>query len=212
MKENRKIIVAGCGPGQPDYLTEAARKAVSAAELLVGAPHLLDLFPESHAERHAVGADMETLLTLIEASEDKDVVVLASGDTGLYSLARTLLKRFGRQRCTLIPGISSVQIACARLALDWHDLKIVSAHGREPQSSPEELAGYKKIAILAGTESAARWAASMLAALGEDYTAFACENLTWAEEKISELDAAGLLVAELASRTIILLVAREVLA
>lgn len=211
MKGSGQILIAGCGPGHPDYVTEAVRKAVSAAELLVGAQHLLNLFPESVAQRMTVGADIETLLKRLDEIEAKDVVVLASGDTGLYSLARTLLNHFGRKRCQLIPGISSVQIACARLALDWHDLKIISAHGREPQCSYDELARYKKIAVLAGTESSTRWAASMLESLGDNYVAFACENLTWEEERITELDAAGLRSAELASRTIILLVSREVL-
>lgn len=211
MKGNGQILIAGCGPGHPDYVTEAVRKAVSAAELLVGAQHLLNLFPESNAQRMTVGADIDTLLQRLDEIETKDVVVLASGDTGLYSLARTLLNHFGRKRCQLIPGISSVQIACARLALDWHDLKIVSAHGREPQCAAGELAGYKKLAILAGTESATRWAASMLESLGDNYVAFACENLTWEDERITELDVPGLLTAELASRTVIMLVSSEVL-
>ncbi|BCA79022.1 precorrin-6y C5,15-methyltransferase (decarboxylating) subunit CbiE [Desulfuromonas sp. AOP6] len=209
MNEAGKIIVAGCGPGHPDYITEAVRIAVSSAELLVGTQHLLELFPDSLAERLAVGKDMEALLNHIEEASPRAIVVLTSGDTGLYSLARTLLKRFGFQRCRLIPGISAVQVACARLALDWHDLKIISAHGREPECSVGDLSGFKKIAILAGTENAKRWSAAMLEALGDAYTAIACENLTWEEEKITELDASGLLAAELASRTIILLIAKE---
>jgi len=209
MNEAGKIIVAGCGPGHPDYITEAVRIAVSSAELLVGTQHLLELFPDSLAERLAVGKDMEALLNHIEEASPRAIVVLTSGDTGLYSLARTLLKRFGSQRCRLIPGISAVQVACARLALDWHDLKIISAHGREPECSVGDLSGFKKIAILAGTENAKRWSAAMLEALGDAYTAIACENLTWEEEKITELDASGLLAAELASRTIILLIAKE---
>lgn len=208
MKERGQIVIVGCGPGHPDYLTGAVRKAVSSAELLVGAQHLIDLFPESNAERIAVGADMESLLEQLEAKDSQDVVVLTTGDTGLYSLARTLLKRFGSQRCRLVPGVSSVQLACARLALDWHDLKIVSAHGREPGFSVDDLSEHKKIAILAGTSEATRWAAAMLKALGDEYTAFACENLTWAEERIREFDVAGLSSAELASRTVILLVDR----
>lgn len=209
MKESGKIIVAGCGPGHPDYITEAVRNAVSSAELLVGTQHLLELFPDSVAERLAVGKDMEALLNHIEEASPKATVVLTSGDTGLYSLARTLLKRFGHRRCRLIPGISAVQVACARLALDWHDLKIISAHGREPECSVDDLSGFKKIAILAGTENAKRWSAAMLEALGNTYTAIACENLTWEDEKITELDATGLLAAELTSRTIILLIAKE---
>ena len=41
MKSNGPIVIAGCGPGHADYLTEETRKAVSCADLLVGAPHLL---------------------------------------------------------------------------------------------------------------------------------------------------------------------------
>ncbi len=213
MTNDNRIIIAGCGPGHPDYLTDEVRKAVADAELLVGAPHLLALFAESKAETYTVDAHMKAATDRIAAAaEDRRVVVLVSGDTGLYSLARTLLNRFGRHRCTLIPGISSIQLACARLALDWSDLTMISAHGRDPEQSVDDLAGCDKIAVLAGTAKASRWAASLLQTLGEGYTAFACENLSWPEEQITELDAAGLRDAELASRTIILLLSRELLA
>ncbi len=31
------IVIVGCGPGSPEYLTPAAKKAVYAADVLVGA-------------------------------------------------------------------------------------------------------------------------------------------------------------------------------
>ena len=40
------IVIVGCGPGSPDYLTPLARRAVERAEVLVGASRLLDLFAE----------------------------------------------------------------------------------------------------------------------------------------------------------------------
>ena len=45
------IVIVGCGPGSPEYLTAAAIRAVQEAEVLVGAQRLLDLFPEHPGER-----------------------------------------------------------------------------------------------------------------------------------------------------------------
>jgi len=210
MTDFPQIIIAGCGPGHPDYLTDAVRNAVARAEVLVGARHLLDLFPGKPATRIPVGSDIPAVVARIEAERQRRIVVLVSGDPGLFSLARTLQKHFGTRQCQLLPGVSSVQLACARLGIDWHDLQIVSAHGRSPEITADRLNRYRKIAVLAGTGEANRWAADLLEQLGERYRAFACENLTLKDERIRQLEAAGLRAAELSSRTIILLLAREV--
>lgn len=204
-----QIIIAGCGPGHPDYLTTAVKNAVTVAEVLVGAPHLLDLFTESKVPRIPVGRDIQKALTEMEAQRQRQIVVLVSGDTGLFSLARSVQKHFGAQHCRLIPGISSVQVACARLGLDWGDLRIVSAHGRRPGVTANELKVWQKIAVLAGTNQASQWVAEVLQQLGSRYCAFACENLTWEEEQIRQMTSDELGNAELASRTIILLIDQE---
>ncbi|MDD3801474.1 MAG: precorrin-6y C5,15-methyltransferase (decarboxylating) subunit CbiE [Desulfuromonas thiophila] len=204
------IIIAGCGPGHADYLTTAVRNAVADTDVLVGARHLLELFPEVKATRLTVGADIPAVLTAMEQHRDQRMVVLVSGDSGLFSLARRVQQHFGREQCRLIPGISSVQVACARLGIDWNDLRIVSAHGRAPEATVDELRHWRKIAILAGTHAASEWAADLLEALGAEYRAMVCENLTLAEEKIHPCDAATLRQASLASHTIIMLQHQEV--
>lgn len=204
------IIIAGCGPGHADYLTTAVRNAVADAEVLVGARHLLELFLEVKATRLTVGADIPAVLVEMEKHRDQQMVVLVSGDSGLFSLARRVQQHFGREQCQVIPGISSVQVACARLGIDWNDLRIISAHGRAPETTVDELRHWHKIAILAGTRAATMWAADLLDQLGTDYRAVVCENLTLAEEKIQQCDATALREASLASRTIIMLLHQEV--
>jgi len=205
-----EIIIVGCGPGHPDYLTTAAHNAVAKAQVLIGARHLLELFPDKKANYITVGNDIQAVLKRME-HECQQMVVLVSGDTGLFSLARTIQKHFGAQNCRLIPGVSSVQLACARLGLDWHDMRIISAHGRCPEIKAEELWACQKIAILAGTVQASLWAADLLESMEDRCCAFACENLIWDEERILPLDAKGLRDIELASRTIILLIDRDLL-
>ncbi|MDD2557675.1 MAG: precorrin-6y C5,15-methyltransferase (decarboxylating) subunit CbiE [Desulfuromonas sp.] len=206
------IVIAGCGPGHPDYLTSAVKKAAAQAEVLVGAPHLLELFAAVDAIRLPVGADIRALLERMATYRQQRLVVLVSGDCGLFSLARRVQQRFGREQCQLLPGISSVQVACARLGIDWNDLRILSAHGRTPTTDVEELRAWHKIAILAGTRAAANWGAEMLERLGANYHAVVCENLTLTNEKIHAYDALTLRQSALASRSIILLLHKEVTA
>lgn len=207
-----KIIIAGCGPGHKDYVGKAAQKAVARAEVLVGAQHLLDLFPQTHCQHIVVKGAMSNILDKIAALSHKKICVLVSGDTGLFSLARLVVNRFGRNNCQLLPGISSVQVAFARLALDWSDALFISAHGRVPQIASHELAYYDKIALLAGDDTAITWAAARLAELKGDYMAVSCEDLTLPTEKIETFASPeSLRQASLPTRTILLLLKAELL-
>jgi precorrin-6B methylase 1 len=95
-----RILIVGCGPGSPDYLTPAARRAAEGADVLVGAAHLLELFPGARAERIAVTGEIDSLLDEVAARCILGrVAVLVTGDPGLYSLARPVLSRFGREMC-----------------------------------------------------------------------------------------------------------------
>ena len=118
--EPHPIVIVGCGPGSPDYLTAAAIRAVQEAEILVGARRLLELFHDHPGERIIMEAHTEKVLAAIADRPDKKMAVLVTGDPGLASLARPILKRFGRNRCRVIPGVSSLQAAFARLGwIGW---------------------------------------------------------------------------------------------
>lgn len=179
-----KIDIVGCGPGHSDFLTAAALAAVDRADLLVGAEHLLDLFPDSTCRRIRVGGPLAAVLDQVEQSTAENVCVLVSGDPGLFSLARLFVTRFGRQRCRLLPGISSVQLACARLCIDWSGLKIISAHGRTPAVDLDALRASDRTALLAGDDDAICWLADQWQRLGDGYEAASCENLSLESERI----------------------------
>ena len=208
-----RIIICGCGPGSPDYLTPAVVRAVAGAEVLVGAGRLLGLFPESGAEKIPVGLDIEGILKFIESCRQRrqQVVVLVTGDPGLASLAQPVLRRFGRESCLLIPGVSSVQLAFARLGLDWSDAMIIDAHGRSPEYNPDDLGEKKKLAILGGTVEAAAWVQSCCRHGGDDYRLFCCENLSLPGERIREVTTEDLNDGALSSLTVFLLIHRDCL-
>jgi len=210
--EKKKIIVIGCGPGAEDHITPAARSAASGADVLIVSKRLQDLFPESTAEKIDSGTDVEGTLDAIAARRDAglQVVVLATGDPGIASLAQPVVRRFGRENCEVIPGISSVQVAFARLGLSWQDARIISAHNADPEATAADLEA-EKIAILGGRPGALRWAAGLIPKLGGNRHVFLCEDLTLPGEKIREVSAAELTSIPVSTRAIILIIQGELL-
>lgn len=178
----------------------------------MGAQRLLDLFPASRAERIAVGANVGKALDEISARRGRRIGVLVTGDPGLCSLALPVLRRFGRDACEVIAGVSSVQVAFARLGLDWLDARILSAHERDPEVDAASLAQAGKIAVLAGRPESLRWIAGLAESLGEDRQVFVCENLTLEDERVREATPAELAALQASSRTVVLLVKRGPLA
>lgn len=146
-------------------LSEQARALVADAELVVG------------GERHlaAAGAACETVLmgpvasavVAISAAHEsgRNVVVLASGDPGFFGITRRL--RAAGLPCSVIPAVSSVAMAFARLGLPWDEALVVSAHGRPLGSALSVLLRHGSagtpVALLTDEQSSP---ARLVAALG----------------------------------------------
>ncbi|MDI6709874.1 MAG: precorrin-6y C5,15-methyltransferase (decarboxylating) subunit CbiE [Thermoanaerobacterales bacterium] len=129
--ERGRLTIVGCGPGGAEYLTRQALSAVAGAEVLCGPRFLLDLFPEAGAERVVTGAGARQVAGLVRSrmEEGSRVVLLVTGDPGLHSLAGPVTRLLGRERVQVVPGISSLQLAFARLGLPWENARIFSLHG-----------------------------------------------------------------------------------
>lgn len=143
-----KIIVAGIGPGNPDYMVPEAWRAIREARVLVGGRRALSQFAgNSVQEQCAIGADIPAVLAFIRSRlQEDDVVVMVSGDPGYYSLLDALRREFPAEAIRVIPGISAMQMAFARLALPWHEADLWSFHGRVPEEArllyaPGRMAG-----------------------------------------------------------------------
>jgi cobalt-precorrin-7 (C5)-methyltransferase len=200
------ITIAGCGPGDPNYLTPAVVQAVDEAEVLVGAQRLLDLFPQHRGEKIRVGLKIDAVLEAIAGRDRRKITVLVTGDPGLASLAQPVIRRFGRERCRIIPGISSIQVAFARLGLDWQDARIIDAHGKDPDLRDDVLNRTSKIAVLGGRPQSFEWLRRELGDRPEDYEVTICEDLTLPSERITPWEPGTVLGRELSSRTIFILV------
>jgi precorrin-6Y C5,15-methyltransferase (decarboxylating) len=172
------VTVIGCD-GRP--FAPEATAALAAARAVVGAPRHLAAAPiPAHAERIEL-KHLDDALDAIAAHEGP-TAVLASGDPGFFGIVRALRARGITPH--VVPAVSSVADAFARIGLDWDDALVVSAHGRDPRKALAAALAHPKAAILTAPGTAPALARELLAAGKRVY---AVELLGTPEEKVSVL-------------------------
>ena len=148
-----KIIVAGIGPGGEDYITPAALKKIRAAKFLVGGRRALEQFAAPNQITCAITRDLDAPINFIsEKIQLGSVVVMVSGDPGYYSLLDLLRKNFPSDAIEVIPSISAIQLAFAKIALPWHDATLLSFHGRQPARATLQYSAGKILGLLTDAE------------------------------------------------------------
>ena len=132
-----KIIVAGIGPGSKDDITPAVLQAVRGADVIVGYKYYFQ-FIEPYVPQgcECIDTGMKRERDRAEqafelAEQGKTVVVISSGDAGIYGMA-PLIYEMKRERSAAIdievlPGISAFQKAASLLGAPiGHDMCIIS--------------------------------------------------------------------------------------
>jgi cobalt-precorrin-7 (C5)-methyltransferase len=114
-----KIVGVGIGPGM---VTPEAARTIRQAGLVYGSPRALGLAIEHIC---CEAREIEDYGRIHELPSD--AVVLSTGDPNLSGLGK-----FAGPDDVVIPGISSLQVACARMKVDLTDIVVVNAHGRNP--------------------------------------------------------------------------------
>ena len=135
-----KMTVVAIGPGDPDLLTLKGRQALAAADVVAGFKTVLDVIAgyAGTAELCPMAyRDQEAVLDYAQeqAQQGKSCVVCVWGDLNVS--AKELLNRVRRRAdtVTLIPGVSSVQIACARAGIALEESLFLTLHQRWDRGS-----------------------------------------------------------------------------
>lgn len=205
-----KITIIGCGPGSAQFMTGAGNAAASEADFLIGNSRLLKLVNGAKGEKIDTGVNIEkTIDCIAKKREEGKVALLVSGDPGLFSLARPIVRKFGYEACNVIPGISSVQLAFAKVGLNWDDAMIISAHAADPKVDQDRATQTGKIAVLLGRDESVIWVDGFIKDIGGDKRLFVCENLGLENERFFETTTEKIGALKVASRTILLLIDRE---
>lgn len=184
-----KIVIVGVNEGGPATLTPAALDIIRNAGMLVGGKRLIAMWPDLPVEKIAIAGNLEDLADRIRANRHENIVVLASGDPGFFGIAKFLVQRFGKNDVEILPNVSSVQLAFARIKESWEDATFFSVHGRPLEDVVPAVRASRKIAILTDQNNSPAQIARLLLSSGlTDCTAYLCENLGSEEERVCQMD------------------------
>lgn len=200
-----EVILVGLGPGGQGEWTEQAAQAIRQADAVMGAPRMLEHLPEESRGELFFEYLPEKVMELLEAHPHwKTACILFGGDIGFYSGAKQLLPMLAEYKTRLVPGVSSPQVLAAKTARCWQDFKLVSAHGKNCDPVAEVL-NHKQVFFLTGKNMTPGMICARLnqAGLGEG-TAIVGENLSYADEKITQVKVSQAAAMEFAPLSVLL--------
>jgi precorrin-6Y C5,15-methyltransferase (decarboxylating) len=127
------VTVVGVGDDGWPGLTEEARGVLREAPLIVGSVRHLALIPDLPGRRANLPSPLLPQLDDLVAA-NPGLCLLASGDPMLHGLGATLARRLGAGRLRVLPAVSSVALACARLGWAGHEVDVVSLVSRPAEA------------------------------------------------------------------------------
>lgn len=193
MSTTEKIHIVGMGENGLEGLTANARELVLNAEILIGDEHVLASMPPTPAERLLVGVDLDVAIQKIVAASGKRIVVLSPGDPLFYGVARYLCDKLGKERFEVVPHVSSMQLAFARVKESWEDAFLTNLASHDLPMVLERIRGSEKVGLF--TTEACPPSTVIRAMLDEglDYfTGYVCENLGSPDERVTHGELAEL--------------------
>lgn len=143
MTDNNKglsMTVVGVGPGDPQMLTLRGRQAIEDADLVVGFKTVLKVVEQWAGKGELCPMNYRDQEAVLDYAQDqvrqgKTCVICAWGDLNVS--ARELLERVQRraEHVELIPGVSSIQFACARTGISMEESLFITLHKRADTGS-----------------------------------------------------------------------------
>ncbi|MBR2232246.1 MAG: precorrin-3B C(17)-methyltransferase [Prevotella sp.] len=137
-----KITVVGIGPGSPEDITPAVLQAVKEADVVVGYKYYFQFIQQYVREGcpcidTGMKRERDRALQAFELAEQgKNVVVISSGDAGIYGMAPLIYEMASERRVesgelrveiVSLPGISAFQKAASLLGAPMgHDFCVIS--------------------------------------------------------------------------------------
>ena len=210
MQKANKLHLVGIGY-RP--LGKQAREVVRNADVLLASSRLLEVFKryeeyDTVKERVTVINKVPETIAYIKEwfsrAAPGTLVLLASGDPFFFGIGRRMVAEFGKERIEVIPDLSSMQEAFARINVPWDDAFCISVHGGpdiakrralpyEVKDIPRLLEKHGKLAILTDRQNNPAMIAMMLQTHphpnppleGEGaITIHVCEHLGYPDERI----------------------------
>ena len=183
-----KIHIVGVGGDGLAGLTARGREILTSADMVFGSDPALRLLPEVNAERIRIGADLQEVLEKLRANfGTKRMVVVAGGDPLFYGVARYLCDRLGKDRFEVLPHVSSMQLAFARIKETWEEAYLTDLSTRSLDDILDRVRTSETVGLFTSENHHPARIARELLVRGLDYfRAYVCENLGGPDERITQ--------------------------
>jgi precorrin-6Y C5,15-methyltransferase (decarboxylating) len=185
-----KVPVIGIGPDGMAGLSGRSRELLVAAQVVFGSDPVLRLLPELSAERVRIGADLPEAVEKLRATLGRRrAAIVATGDPLFYGTARYLCEKVGAEHFEVIPHVSSMQLAFARIKESWEEAYLTDLATRSLDDAIDKIRTAETVGLFTSEQYHPGRVAGELLGRGIDYfTAYVCENLGGKDERITRGD------------------------
>lgn len=144
-----RVLVVGIGADGFAALPDTLQQRVLAAPALVGgARHLAMVPPVDGQVRRSWPSPLRPTLPALLAEHEGGLVVLASGDPMVSGIGSTLVEVIGADDVEIVPAVSSIALARARLGWPAESHATVTLVGRDEHAVLRELAPGRRVLVL----------------------------------------------------------------
>jgi len=200
-----KITIVGVGDDGSPGLSQQATEVIARASKLFGSASLLERFADSKVDKQPLGPDLERLATELDSAPEGSVV-LASGDPLFYGTARFLCERLGKETFQVIPHVSSMQLAFARVKESWDEAYLTNVANQPLDRILEKIRIAEKVGLFTSQDVPPSRVAELLIAKGIYYfTAYVCENLGAPDERVTKCELKDLVFQKFAPLNVLVL-------
>src|SRR4029079_17662394 len=124
-----------------------------------------------------------------EALTARRPVLVSGGDPLFYGVARYLCDRLGKDQFEVVPHVSSMQLAFARIKESWEDAYLTNLAGRPMEAVIDRIRTAEKVGLFSSDECSPARLGRELLERGIDYfRAYVCENLGSPDERITQAE------------------------
>ncbi len=185
-------------------LNATALALLRSADVIIGGARTLALLErefKTGAVRYDLTGKLKEVPEWVRAARADNLacVVLATGDPLCHGIAPYLAQHLCVEALDVLPNLSTLQLACARIGLAWQDARIISVHAKDAgewQRGATPTHGlyalvqatrqHSRLLILTSPDNSPDRIARLLLAegLGDDFLMAVAENLLQPEERV----------------------------
>jgi precorrin-6Y C5,15-methyltransferase (decarboxylating) len=201
-----RIHIIGVGDDGTEGLTSAARLLLGQAHCVIGTASILQRL-ELGRRGLAVGPGLDELVSRVKEHADERLVVLTTGDPLFYGVARFLCAQLGKDRFDVVPHVSTMQLAFARVKESWDDAYLASLATQPLDRVIEKARLAEKVGLFTTDQvTPGQVAAALLKERIDYFTAYVCENLGSPDERVTQGELTDIVAHEFAPLNVMVLV------